>query len=69
MPTVTMTFNLPEERSELADALRANELISIIDEIRNRFRSKVKHQEEQATTWTEARDLIVEVLGEHDYFE
>lgn len=62
----TIEFNLPEDREELQIALRAGEVISIVEETLNYIRQKLKYGElkQEATSELEAvRSMLAEALS------
>lgn len=62
----TIEFNLPEDREELQIALRAGEVISIVEETLNYIRQKLKHGELNAQAAEElgiVRSMLAEALN------
>ena len=57
-----LEFNFPEDREAYHDAVNGGPYRIALDDILEAFRSKVKYQEKQETTWEEARKLIIEKI-------
>ena len=65
MPNATLTFSLPEEQDEFRRAVDALKYYCAISDLREAFRQKDKYaSDEGATTWHEARELLVSVLSD-----
>lgn len=62
MPKVTITFNLPEEESELNLCRKAGALYSAIYEYTNTLRNKTKYGDGKKVDWEEVRTEWWEVL-------
>lgn len=58
----TLTFTLPDERDEYADAIKGDHYHRLLDEIIDAFRAKDKYEEKQETTWAEARELLHQTI-------
>lgn len=65
MKTV-IEFNLPEDREELQTALRAGEMLSVVEEALNHIRQKLKHGNLKQETTSEletVRSILTEALS------
>lgn len=69
MPKVTISFNLPEERSEYELTNNADKLSSIIYEFTQLVRNKTKYAtgEEKDPTWEDIRTEWWRILNEEKY--
>lgn len=59
-----LEFDLPDDREEFEIALRAGRYASVIDDLREAFRQKCKYEPEQTTTWSAARELLIDTLNQ-----
>lgn len=71
MPTVTLTFNLPEERCELDAAMRGANFIAAVFDFDQELRKVVKWggddvPEEKRELYQEIRTKLYNHLEEHD---
>lgn len=67
MPKVTFTFNLPEEREELELAQKGPHLSSVLDDLDNYLRHKLKYEtltEEQYAVYEDVRKKLYELRNE-----
>lgn len=67
--TTTLTFSLPEESEELKDALDGSNIKSVIWELDQFLRSKIKYSDlsdEQYATYNEIRDELYRILNERE---
>jgi hypothetical protein len=64
MPKATLTFQLPEEQAEFHMATSAGDVLSAVEELRATFRSRSKYLDgdDHKTDWTEAYQLVCEIL-------
>ena len=63
----TLTFQLPEETQDFQDACKAQHYISVIDELDNFLRNKLKYCELSATEdtiYSEIRSKLYELKNE-----
>jgi hypothetical protein len=71
MPTVTITFNLPEEQEELNNALRGGKYLSALQELDGMLRQKIKHDdtitEEQLKVYESVRESLADLASEDIY--
>jgi hypothetical protein len=63
MPKVTITFNLPEEKSEYETCLNAGNYSALVYEFTNLLREKVKYGNETGS-WTKAYEEWWNLLNE-----
>jgi hypothetical protein len=64
----TLVFNLPEDREEFEHAIKAIQYLSIIDEMDNYLRGKIKYgelPEAQENIYQEIRDKLWELKNEY----
>lgn len=67
--TTTLTFNLPEEAEDLKDALNGTIIKSVIWDLDQFLRSKIKYtdlSDEQHTAYNEIRDELHRILNDHE---
>lgn len=65
----SLHFKLPEERADLDDAVNAQKFKSVISELDNWLRGKIKYEdlpEQESNAYQKARDKIHEFLNEED---
>jgi hypothetical protein len=64
MPTVTLTFRIPEEEQEMHQTLQGEHFYSIISEADNHLRSFVKYREGQSADALQLADEVRAILRE-----
>ena len=57
MPKATLEFSLPEEQAEFEMACAAGKLASVLDDVRQELRSKLKHGDLRGKVFTAYEDL------------
>lgn len=68
MSQATLTFTLPEESHEFKAAANAGSLISVIQDVDNALRNRVKYgtAPDKRLTAAQAREILHHALREHD---
>lgn len=64
MPTVTLTFRLPEDEVEMHQALQGENYYSIISEADNHLRAFVKYREGQSADALQLAEEVRAILRE-----
>lgn len=58
-----LEFDLPDDADDFKDATRGRKYAACLVELWNEFRANYKYSEEQNTTWTDARQLLLDVFA------
>jgi hypothetical protein len=67
--TGILKFNLPDENTEFRNAVDANKLHTIIEDVDNYIRNQLKYNDltkEQVDTYTDVRDYLHNLLDDHN---
>jgi hypothetical protein len=67
MPKISMIFNLPEDKDEYAAAYNGQKYLTVLDELDNFLRSKIKYQdlsEEQYEIYSSIRSKLWELRND-----
>lgn len=69
MAKATITFNLPDEQQEFMDAVHASDYKAVIQDLDQRLRSKIKHDDtidnQTELAFQSVRDMLNGLLEEY----